>query len=103
MFVHGCFWHRHPGCAKASSPKSRREFWNAKFDTNVARDARASADLQALGWKVITVWECETRSEDRVASILAEVLRSTEENRKHSIANRGQAVRFVDKERSSDG
>lgn len=64
MFVHGCFWHRHPGCSKASTPKSRTEFWQDKFDANVARDARVQTELEALGWRVVTIWECETKSGD---------------------------------------
>lgn len=64
LFVHGCFWHRHPGCAKASTPKSRTDFWQDKFDMNVARDARVVAELEALGWRVVTVWECDTKDEE---------------------------------------
>jgi DNA mismatch endonuclease (patch repair protein) len=70
MFVHGCFWHRHSGCAKASIPKSRTEFWQRKFDTNVARDERVQAELQALGWRVVTLWQCETKSDDELRSKL---------------------------------
>jgi DNA mismatch endonuclease, patch repair protein len=61
LFVHGCFWHRHPACSKASMPKSRKEFWREKFDANVARDARAEAALEKMGWRVVKVWECETK------------------------------------------
>lgn len=61
LFVHGCFWHRHAGCSKASTPKTRPDFWQAKFDANVIRDARVTADLQNLGWAVETIWECETK------------------------------------------
>lgn len=61
LFVHGCFWHRHPGCAKASTPKSRIAFWQGKFDANVARDARVAFELNALNWRVATIWECETK------------------------------------------
>lgn len=64
LFVHGCFWHRHPGCRLASTPKSRIEYWQAKFDTNVARDVAAEQALRDAGWRVVTVWECETRKED---------------------------------------
>lgn len=56
--VHGCFWHRHPGCRYATSPATRPEFWTAKFAGNVERDARNHAALRALGWRVATVWEC---------------------------------------------
>lgn len=61
IFVHGCFWHRHPGCPKASTPKSNVEFWQNKFAANVARDEAVRRQLQESGWKVVTVWECETK------------------------------------------
>ena len=60
ILVHGCFWHRHPRCQFAYKPKSNVEFWLRKFDENIARDRRVAVDLHALGWRVITVWECET-------------------------------------------
>ena len=59
IFVHGCFWHRHPGCPKASMPKTRAEFWKSKFVANVQRDARSIAALKEMGWKVCVLWECE--------------------------------------------
>jgi DNA mismatch endonuclease, patch repair protein len=71
LFVHGCFWHRHPGCRLASTPKSRIEYWQAKFDTNVARDAAAEQALRDAGWQVVKVWECETRKEDSLRMQLA--------------------------------
>ena len=61
VFVHGCFWHRHPDCRGATTPKTRADFWNAKFDANLARDRRAESALGAAGWKVLVVWECETK------------------------------------------
>ena len=61
IFVHGCFWHRHPACKYAYTPKSRKMFWNTKFRANVARDAEVRNRLAKLGWKVIVVWECELR------------------------------------------
>ena len=60
VFVHGCFWHRHPGCVRTTTPKRNRVFWIRKFEANVARDARAVAELQKRGFRVITIWECET-------------------------------------------
>src|SRR4051794_24038421 len=56
LFVHGCFWHRHPGCSKASMPKSRTKYWQEKFHVNVTRDARVEAELTRLGWCVATIW-----------------------------------------------
>lgn len=58
--VRGCFWHRHLGCRFAYTPKTRLEFWQAKFDANVARDRRNEDVLIQAGWRVLTVWECET-------------------------------------------
>jgi DNA mismatch endonuclease (patch repair protein) len=66
IFVHGCYWHRHAGCSKATTPKSNRSFWVAKFSRNVERDRTAVEALQQLGFRVIVVWECETRDEDAI-------------------------------------
>ena len=75
IFVHGCFWHRHPDpdCWRARLPKSRPEFWIPKLEANVVRDASARTALAALGWRVLTVWDCETtprRRADLVARLL---------------------------------
>lgn len=59
LFVHGCFWHRHPGCRHAASPKGNAAYWQAKFDANCRRDARNQRQLRALGWRVKVVWECQ--------------------------------------------
>lgn len=61
IFVHGCFWHRHSGCRYAYTPKSRINFWKEKFSRNIERDHEAKDKLEILNWKVLTVWECETR------------------------------------------
>lgn len=63
IFVHGCFWHRHAGCRNATMPSTRTEFWQAKFDANISRDERNRAALQAAGWTVFTIWECELKSD----------------------------------------
>src|ERR1700750_1581418 len=60
VFVHGCFWHRHTGCANCTTPTNRRQWWREKLDGNVARDKRNQAELRKLGWRVIVIWECET-------------------------------------------
>lgn len=62
IFLHGCFWHRHDGCKRATTPKSRSEYWLPKFEHNVKNDKQHYADLIALGWKVIVVWECSLNS-----------------------------------------
>lgn len=59
IFVHGCFWHRHPGCRFAYTPKSNVGFWLAKLEANMRRDAAAQDALVVLGWDVLIVWECE--------------------------------------------
>jgi len=74
IFVHGCFWHRHAGCRRCTSPKTRQEFWAAKFEANLARDARNFAELEKLGWRVAVVWECEAANADRLRVIVANLL-----------------------------
>ena len=59
IFVHGCFWHRHPECRYATTPSTNRDFWQKKFDQNVARDWEVQEQLKADGWHVIVDWECE--------------------------------------------
>ena len=59
IFVHGCYWHRHPLCPNATTPSTRREFWQAKFDETVERDKRNKKELATRGWRVLTVWECD--------------------------------------------
>ncbi len=70
IFVHGCFWHRHENCKFAYNPKSRIDFWESKFKRNVERDTEVKKELQVLGWKVITIWECETVNNDILKQIL---------------------------------
>ncbi len=76
ILVHGCFWHRHPGCRFASFPKTNKPFWRQKFRSNVARDARDIRRLEQLGFRVIVVWGCETKApfmlEDRMREALQE-------------------------------
>lgn len=74
IFVHGCYWHRHPGCRLAYTPKSNVEFWLAKLEGNAARDARNQALLEEQGWRVIVIWECETRDLPVLRERLAKLL-----------------------------
>jgi DNA mismatch endonuclease (patch repair protein) len=71
VFVNGCFWHRHPGCKRAGTPKSNQAFWKRKFRENVRRDARNYADLVKQGWKVIVLWQCEANDLDQAAKALS--------------------------------
>lgn len=70
IMINGCFWHGHKGCKYATKPKSNVEFWEAKIARNRHRDEVTNAHLEALGWHVITVWECELRGKSILASRL---------------------------------
>ena len=94
IMVNGCFWHGHKGCRYATRPKSNSEFWQAKIQRNKHRDEVTFAHLEALGWHVIVVWECELRRnaalEDRLNELASEITaaweakRRREESRKQS-------------------
>lgn len=71
VFVHGCFWHRHPNCKYTTTPSSRREFWAQKFEANVARDARHRVVLRHEGWRIAVVWECSLRQPELIMSTTA--------------------------------
>ena len=68
-FIHGCFWHQHPGCKEATKPKSRTEFWEGKFAATEARDQRSRARLLEAGWRVAIVWECSLRGKHLMATV----------------------------------
>jgi DNA mismatch endonuclease (patch repair protein) len=67
IFVHGCFWHGHPGCLRSKRPTTNQSFWNRKLDANVERDKRFQAELTSMGWKVLVIWQCETKEPDVLA------------------------------------
>lgn len=69
IFVHGCFWHRHPDCRYATTPATRADFWAEKFSANVLRDRRVAKALEALGWNVLTFWECELRDPEALDAL----------------------------------
>lgn len=75
VLVHGCFWHQHQGCPKAARPTTNIEFWNRKLDRNVERDMEDVARLVDLGWRVLVVWECQTRDETALAATLESFIR----------------------------
>ncbi len=77
IFVHGCFWHRHKNCRFAYTPKSRKEFWNAKFRDNKRRDKKNQKKLKNLNWRVITIWECQTRNLELIRKIIKKNLEGT--------------------------
>ena len=74
IFVHGCFWHRHKGCGKASTPKTRVDFWSEKFERNVSRDERKESELRAAGWRVVTVWECQVKDVEALDAFLVSAI-----------------------------
>lgn len=78
LFVHGCFWHQHPGCRYSTTPATRREFWQQKFKQNDDRDRKVKRELRERGWRVATVWECALKleGEERVAAHVAGWLNS---------------------------
>ncbi len=63
VFVHGCFWHGHEGCRRSKLPSTRTDFWQTKVERNQERDGIAKEGLERLGYKVVTLWECELKNE----------------------------------------
>lgn len=74
IFVHGCFWHGHNKCKRAKRPTTNKKFWTKKLDRNVERDKRFRRKLGSMGWKVLVVWECETRKPEKLLRILERFL-----------------------------
>lgn len=75
IFIHGCFWHKHEKCRYSNIPKTRTEFWMNKFNRNIERDKKKVALLEAMGWNVIVIWECELKYDSylRLISLLEEI------------------------------
>ncbi|MFC3632211.1 very short patch repair endonuclease [Paracoccus angustae] len=74
IFVHGCFWHSHPGCRRCRIPSSNSEFWAAKLERNRNRDLEALAKLEHDGWRVLVMWECEIKPGERLDDALTQFL-----------------------------
>lgn len=74
VFVHGCFWHQHPGCRFATRPQTREQFWATKLDGNAARDREVQRRLAEQGWQVLVIWECETGDLERLERSLRRFL-----------------------------
>lgn len=66
IFVHGCFWHGHKSCKRSKRPTTNKFFWNKKLDGNIKRDKRYSIELREMGWKMLIVWECETKNSEKL-------------------------------------
>lgn len=71
IFVHGCFWHRHVGCIRTTSPKTNRRFWTAKFRRNQQRDLEVLRELRRRGFRTIVIWECEAENSENIERSLA--------------------------------
>ena len=74
IFVHGCFWHQHPGCKRATIPVNNREFWIKKFTDNARRDENAVTELTLLGWNVLRIWECQTKNQVELVNLVCSQL-----------------------------
>lgn len=83
IFVHGCFWHQHPGCGLASKPKTRQDYWGPKLASNVSRDAVSQDRLRSLGWRVAVIWECDARKPETLLNSVQSALRSTDVFHRH--------------------
>ena len=90
IFVHGCFWHRHPGCPFATVPKTRFEFWERKLNANVIRDKMQVDSLRRQHWRVMVVWECAVRRETFDSTVSA-VVRWLKGNAGYQEASAGRA------------
>ena len=82
VFIHGCFWHRHPGCKIATTPKTNTEYWNTKFTHNISNDMKNQDLLHNLGWNVIVLWQCdiEKRFDQTMMSLISGIKSNIEEN-----------------------
>lgn len=90
VLVHGCFWHQHAGCKKATIPKTNHAKWQQKLERNVRRDQEAIADLEAGGWNVVVLWECDLRKHFSLeVSKLNEVLRSQSKDLQQELRGNG--------------
>jgi DNA mismatch endonuclease (patch repair protein) len=88
VFVHGCFWHGHKGCARATVPGTRRAFWAKKLADNAARDTRNLREVRRAGWRALVVWECETRKPEKLEGKLRRFL---EDGEKTARGRRGRS------------
>lgn len=82
VFVHGCFWHGHPGCKHSARPASNRAYWSQKLDRNRLRDQRHRRALNRLGWSTMVIWECQSNDGDSVAERIAAALQRAAHRRK---------------------
>lgn len=77
IFIHGCFWHQHPGCSHADRPSSNTDYWQKKLDRNIVRDSANLNALRYIGWDVLIVWECQLRDRETLLQTLTDFLNQT--------------------------
>ena len=70
IFINGCFWHGHEGCKRSSRPKSNYVFWSKKIESNIKRDNEIFCLLKSMGWKVLIVWQCQTKNREQLNRML---------------------------------
>lgn len=97
IFIHGCFWHQHPGCREGRPPKSNGGYWLPKLERNVERDKIVQAQLAAAGWHVLVIWECELKNSEALAvklkGFLGNPVRSDSAVRKHNSEQIAKKIR----------
>lgn len=76
LFVHGCFWHRHPRCKNCTTPTNNRKFWIDKLKGNAVRDKRNRQALRKLGWRTFVIWECQTEDAQGLQQVVDELVRT---------------------------
>lgn len=81
IFVHGCYWHRHDGCKKATMPKSNQEYWIRKFGQNKERDARKMHELILLGYDPVVIWQCQSADESTLRRLVTDILQACKPSR----------------------
>ena len=98
IFVHGCFWHRHKNCKQASDPKTNRTFWREKFANNQRKDTRAKRQLNARGWRYLTIWECQViKNPQAVLSRIINKLENTRNTRYELPDERREILKAAEK------
>jgi len=95
VFVHGCFWHQHPGCRYATMPSTRRKWWAEKFLKNRKRDATVREELRKKGWNVLVVWQCELREPRKLRERLIREIRGT--RARYSVGRGVQTLQAAEK------
>lgn len=98
IFVHGCFWHQHPGCIEAVRPKTNEKYWAAKLEGNVKRDKKNRRALRREGWRVFRFWECQIEKDPiRIAMRIAKELRGiTQEAAEYALPPRTELLKAAE-------